>query len=261
MDSVELQRALAACIAAPEGALPLSPALLTDSDGAANLAVYRRNRIGVLVRALEAAYPACARVLGERCFRALARDYVAEHPSLGPDLNAYGEGLADFIDALAPEPLQALPYLSDLARLEWYWQRAVYAPLSPPFPYQAFAAAVVRTEGRVRLQPGPGVAWLGSSYPLPAIRAANLSQGDAIEIPGLTSAAYWCVQGSAAGPLMHEIERPSYELLNACARGIVVAGLPEVLGESQPAVLQRLTTLIAWDCLSAFSAAATSRPC
>lgn len=263
MNSAEMQRAFAACLAVDDGGRDGTVLAGSAVQAEQGLAVYRRNLGGVLVRALETAYPACVRVLGERCFRPVARDFVATHPSEGPDLNLYGEGFADFVDGYtaAGQPLQEVPYLGDLARLEWLWQRAAYAPPPIPFPFQAFADAVVQTEGRVRLQPSPGAGWLCSPYPVTAIRALNLGDAHATEVLGLEASVCWCIHATAAGPAVGEIDARARDLLQACARGVELARLPAAVGASEAEVLQGVTALIAHGWIDSFSLATGADRC
>ena len=92
-------------------------------DGA-RLRPYRETTLGALADALAAIHPVCVRLVGEDAFRQLARRCARERPSRSPDLNDYGE-LADFIEGFAPA--RALPYLADVARLEWALHRARHA--------------------------------------------------------------------------------------------------------------------------------------
>ena len=88
-------------------------------------AVYQGSVFGGLSKALATTYPVCQRLVGEAFFNALAYRYIRRFPSVSPDLNDYGEQLADFIGTspVADE----LPYLADVARLEWAWHKAFIA--------------------------------------------------------------------------------------------------------------------------------------
>ena len=116
----ELQRALASELLA----------------GGARLRVHRETTLGALAGALEVTYPVCARLVGPEFFRQAARRFAREVPSRSPDLTDYGAELADWLAAF--EPARALPYLPDVARLEWALHRARFAGaaalLGSPFP-------------------------------------------------------------------------------------------------------------------------------
>jgi hypothetical protein len=78
---------------------------------------YRANAQAIAVRALEAAYPVLARLVGPETTAALARDLWRQHPPERGDLAWFGAQLADWL-ATVPE-LADVPYLPDIARLEW----------------------------------------------------------------------------------------------------------------------------------------------
>lgn len=97
----------------------------------ARLAVYRGNVHANCTKALASAYPVVHKIVGEDFFAAMVREYARAIPSRSGDLNLYGEGLADFV-ADFPHT-KDLPYLSDVARMEWLVHRAHFAEDSPAF--------------------------------------------------------------------------------------------------------------------------------
>lgn len=228
----------------------------------ARLSIYARNTVGARAKALLAAYPACARVVGESCFRALARDYVCAHASKAPDLNQYGAEFCDFLQPLtdAGAPLHALPYLADLARLEWAWQRALYAPLPAPFPAQAFAEAVVAGE-RLTLSVAPGLSLLRSPWPVVEIRALNLTHGSARQVRGLKAPACWCIHGTALGPRSARIEPPTAALLDACLHTIAFEQMPQRFGGAPGQWLSCLTNAVARGWINGFRVARRGGAC
>lgn len=89
------------------------------------LRVYRNNVLHSLTGAMQAQFPVTSRVVGETFFRALARDYVTANPPNDPALTFIGEDFPHFIQA--SEHCSPLPWLSDLARLEWLCRKALHA--------------------------------------------------------------------------------------------------------------------------------------
>lgn len=94
------------------------------------LAAYRRSVMGNLTAALESAYPVVAQLVGAPFFREAARQYLLAHPSGSGDLNELGESFPDFLEAYGPA--QELPYLPDVARLEWQVQKVYFSPDGVP---------------------------------------------------------------------------------------------------------------------------------
>ena len=121
----ELQRAFAAAILADETAT-LSP--LVRADGIAperRIQVYRNNSLITLAEALKATFPVVCRLVDERFFDYAARAFIRAHPPRQPRLADYGEEFADFLAGF--EPARSLPYLPDVARLEWAINLAYHA--------------------------------------------------------------------------------------------------------------------------------------
>lgn len=77
----------------------------------------RECALAFLGRGLRHAYPCVADMVGPACFNALARHFGARHAPADAGLRPYGEGFDAFL--AATPVLDGLPYLPDLARLEW----------------------------------------------------------------------------------------------------------------------------------------------
>lgn len=125
--------------------------------------VYRANVWGNWAKALAGAYPIVQKIVGEEFFRGMARAYGRAHPSTSGDLNEYGAALAGFVAEF--EPTQDLPYLSDVARMEWLVHRAYYAADPPGFSSSDLPG---RPED-VALRLAPPCAILDSPWPLARI--------------------------------------------------------------------------------------------
>ena len=95
-------------------------------EEARGIGIYRNARLAILRNALAGAYPVCRALVGDDCFDALVRDTLAMQASTSPNLHRYGNALPDVI---AQSPLaHSVPYLADVARLEWCVHWAHFAP-------------------------------------------------------------------------------------------------------------------------------------
>jgi len=135
-------------------------AALIARAGPPGMAVYRSNVFGNWAQALAGAYPIVRKIVGKEFFEGLAREYARAHPSASGDLNEYGDELAGFV-ASFPHTLD-LPYLPDVARMEWLAHRAYYAEDAAPFSLGGL-------DGSSRLRLTPPCALLASDWPLARI--------------------------------------------------------------------------------------------
>jgi hypothetical protein len=163
-----IQEAFAAALA-DVSRVPVAAELFRGppEEAAQRLAIYRGNVVANARKALANAYPIAARIVGEEFFAGLAREYLRRHPSTSGDLNALGESFADFVAAFPHT--QDLPYLPDVARMEWLVHRAHYAKDAEPFDLRRLAS--VRNGAWARLRPvlAPACAVLESPWPLARI--------------------------------------------------------------------------------------------
>lgn len=138
---------------------------LLCAGGSPGMQVYRGNVFGNWGKALAGAYPIVRKIVGAEFFEALARRFALAHPSAGGDLNEYGAELAQFV-ADFPHTTD-LPYLPDVARMEWLAHRAYFAADAAPFDF----GTALPENPRFRL--APSCALLASPWPLGRLWAVH----------------------------------------------------------------------------------------
>lgn len=112
----ELQQDFAATLFAGDGAAPPF-ATIPEDRATERFAVYRRALFANYRNALAASYPVVKRLVGAPFFDAAVDAFVALHPPTSGDLNVYGDAFGAFLGAYPPAA--NLPYLADVAGLEW----------------------------------------------------------------------------------------------------------------------------------------------
>jgi hypothetical protein len=205
------QRAFAAALFEPDRPMP------------AAFSVYRNTVMKGCVDALQANYPAVARLTGEEWFRAAAAVYVRARPPRVPMLQDYGADLAEFLARF--EPAAGLPYLPAVARLDRYWTEAHAArnerPLGPDalagLAPEALAAQVLRPHGSAR--------WAWFDLPAYTIWSRNRQEGGEGDDQGDIE---WRPEGALLarpGDSVHWIamEAAGCAFLDACAAGETLA--------------------------------------
>ena len=101
-------------------------AAYADMTSTRGIKAYQTNGHVLAERALQAAYPVLAQLVGLESFHALARDFWHTQPPLRGDVAHWGAGLPDFV-AHNPQ-LGDAPYLADVASVEWAMHLASSAP-------------------------------------------------------------------------------------------------------------------------------------
>ena len=139
------------------------------------LEAYRRNVFANLCSALALTYPVTQRIVGDAFFREMARTYVHVEPSRSGDLNDYGGNFSGFI-ARYPHAAD-LPYLADVARLEWQRQIIELAADAiiaiPDVPFAALATTPADRYDALFFELDPALRRLNSAWPLADIWRVN----------------------------------------------------------------------------------------
>lgn len=167
------QADLSAALRASAPACPPGLTTWNGSDPGKRFAVYRNNVVVSLVDAVADSYPVVQALVGEAFFRAMAREFVRRAPPRSPVLAWYGAGFAGFVEAFPPAA--GVPYLADVARLEWLrveaWHAADAAGLSPAALAQLLADAAQLPGTRLMLHPAVRV--ICSAHPVVSLWAAH----------------------------------------------------------------------------------------
>ncbi|WP_169566429.1 putative DNA-binding domain-containing protein [Sneathiella limimaris] len=79
--------------------------------------VYRRNYFSRLIDVLGEVFPVVKQLVGQEFFDAMAQEYATLFPPTSPLLVEYGKHFSEFLEDF--EPAHQVPYLPDMARLEW----------------------------------------------------------------------------------------------------------------------------------------------
>lgn len=167
----DLQEQFAEALLGPGDAATALPIRANGLDPARRLRVYRNNVYASLSGALAACYPVVQRLIGEACFNHVSRRYVRAHPSRSGNLHDYGCHFAAF---LSGEPaVRELPYLPDVARLEWLMQEVYHAAEPPAHDMTALCGIPPQRYGELRLQLHPAARLLTSAYPILRIWEVN----------------------------------------------------------------------------------------
>jgi len=184
-------------------------------------AVYRNTVMKGCVDALQANYPAVARLVGEEWFRAAAAIHVREELPAEPMLLNYGAAFADFLARF--EPAAELPYLPGVARLDRLWTEAHAAPNADALDPAAVARLTPEVLAGTLLHPHPAARWAWfADAPIYTIWSRN--RADA----ALEDSLDWQPEGALLTRLRDAVEWIALDaagcaFLDACAAGATLA--------------------------------------
>ena len=148
------------------------------------LQIYRNNLFESLIAALAAVYPVVARLVGTPFFRQAASAHIRAHPSRSGNLHDFGAEWPDFLRAY--RDAAQLPYLPDVARLEWAYHRAYHEAELPALTLAQLAAVAAADQGELRLHLQPSARFVTSRYPVLAIWQAHQPQADDNEVAAIS---------------------------------------------------------------------------
>jgi len=134
--------------------------------------VYRNNFYASLIDVLAGRYPVVQRLVGEEFFRAMAKIYVEQNPPRSAMILAYGDGFAEFLAEFPP--VADVPYLPDIARLEWARHTAYHAADATPLRAEDFAAIPGDQVAALTLDLHPSLTVVASAYPAVTIWETNM---------------------------------------------------------------------------------------
>jgi hypothetical protein len=171
----DLQRDFAAAILTAKEAVP---APLTRKSGGTpdrRFGIYRNNVYASLIDVVQDRFPVVARLVGDKFFRAMARLYVEKEPPRSAVLLRYGESFPAFVAGFAPAG--SVPYLADIAALEWAWHAAYHAADATPLPLDELARIGANpADAALTLHPSLGL--VSSAFPIVTIHELHAGTSD-----------------------------------------------------------------------------------
>ena len=112
-----------------------------------------------------------AQLVGDEFFRQLARRLIAEHPLRAGNLHGFGRELPQILRVLPSAA--ALPYLADVAALEWAWHEVYHEADTIPLAATQLAEVPAAQQLALGLQLVPAARLVVSPYPVLRIWQAH----------------------------------------------------------------------------------------
>jgi hypothetical protein len=207
----ELQLRLSAALTATRAETdPALLALVSDRGGlgpAQRLDIYADMYRTRLVDVLREDFPRVLAILGHEEFQALAYRYLVRHRSVHPSVRYVGRMFDDF---LAGET-GGLPFLADLARLEWARIEVFDAPDAEPLRLSDLESLPASDWPTLRLRPIPACRVVECAWPVHKIwKIWAAAEGSP---PEASTIRVWREGWSVSHAAMGDLERRLFPLL------------------------------------------------
>ncbi len=229
----DLQRQMAALILnGIESPTPHIDALVDvppRGDVLERLQVYAAGYPARISESLKESFPAVAHVLGEGAFHALVHRYIAGVAFGSYNLNDAGAALPRFLET--DQLSRDLPFLPDLARLEWQVARAFHAHEQPPFDAMAAADWTLDDWAQVTMRFQPSVALVESDWPIRAIWECRRTPIEDIDLDLQNRADRVLVRRSGDAVVCESIDDAEAEALGALLAGQTLGDVITTRGE------------------------------
>lgn len=167
----ELQAAFADQVAGRDRADLVEEVVGDSMTAEARLRIHRHHVAHSLGSALAATFPTVHALVGEAFFRAMAQRFVGQTLPEQPVLAEYGAGFPAFVAGY--EPAASLPYLADIARLDWALNVAFHSPAGRRLATSDLAGIAAEKLPSLSLALPEGATLIGSRYPLDRIWNAS----------------------------------------------------------------------------------------
>ncbi|MDF3054477.1 MAG: hypothetical protein K0Q74_384 [Gammaproteobacteria bacterium] len=203
------------------------------------LSIYKNSLITTLLNSMRDTYDICVRLTGDDFFNAMAKIYMAQTPSYNENIDHYGETFSEFI-ADFPHAKE-LPYLSDVARLEWAWHKALHAKNIEPFNPETLIQLSEEDHPRIVFHLPPSMTLIASDYPINDIWRVNQKEYE--EEPAVSldkGGVKLLVWRQKMDTRIEILEENEWALLCALEQGLSMGELDDALDETQMTELSNL---------------------
>ena len=194
----------------PTSALPI----------AGHFSIYRNNVRHSLTEALKTVFPAVSALVGEAFFAQCAHRFIEINPPRAPYVAGYGADFPEFLSAL--QACASVPYIADVARLEWAASRSALRSREASLSPEQLSARAHDNAEQLCFTAQPDVSYLASSFPIDLIWTFARESGEGAA-PELNDAAFLEITRDTDGVALRRLEKAEFEFRRRLARGADLA--------------------------------------
>ncbi len=231
----QFQQTFAEALLVPAvGHLPASGTLTAQPA----FSVYRNTVMKAYIDALEANFPAVARLVGRDWFRAAAAIYARQTPPSDARLLHYGDSFVDFLRNFGPA--ESLIYLPGVATLDIFWRESHVAADAHCTDADWVASLAPEQLASLVLKPHPAARWFWfDQQPIYSIWSRNRHRSHDGEPSDEQQDLNWQAEGALLtrpGDTVawQIISQAGCKLLDACASGLPLVQAANLASMTDP---------------------------
>jgi hypothetical protein len=195
----------------------------TGLSGARRLGIYQHSVSNGLSDALGGVFEVVKKLVGDKFFAHVAESYVRGHPSISGNVHDFGDAFPKYLETFLG--LEALPYLPDVARLEWAYHAAFHSPMGDMLNINKLAQMPETQYDQLTLTLSPTCHLLQSNFPVLRIWQVNQdaacndeSKGD--EVVNLEEGGVkLAIVREGKHVMFHSLKPAAFAMLEAIADG------------------------------------------
>ena len=140
-------------------------------SGARRLGIYQHGVAIGFRDALGGVFEVIKKLVGDDYFAHVAESYIQTHPSTSGNVHDFGENFPEYLETF--QGLETLPYLPDVARLEWAYHSAFHSPMGEMLNISKLAQVPESQQNQLTLLLSPACYLLRSNFPVLRIWQIN----------------------------------------------------------------------------------------
>ena len=140
-------------------------------SGARRLGIYQHGVAIGFRDALGGVFEVIKKLVGDDYFAHVAESYIQTHPSTSGNVHDFGENFPEYLETF--QGLETLPYLPDVARLEWAYHSAFHSPMGEMLNISKLAQVPESQQNQLTLLLSPACYLLRSNFPVLRIWQVN----------------------------------------------------------------------------------------
>ncbi len=210
--------------------------------------VHRNTYVSSLVAALEKTFPVIQRLVGSDFFAAIAAEFIEATPPKSKVMSDYGDGFPSFLESFGP--LREIPYLGDVARIEFARVQAYHAADAPLI--EASSESEVAQSIHAQVSPHPSMTLIRSRHPAYSIWEENRKEFVSEVQVWAPEDVLVCRTGTAISTQKIDSNATAF-IRSLCAAGSAEAAIQSVDGDVNAALM--ITNFIRVARLGAFALA------